>query len=118
MKSSKTQPVACELTADNFNDRIAWIGELTRDALRSYDRQDLVLNLRYAPRAADRVREMVRREQECCGFLTFAIREDLDEIRVTITAPEHAREAADLLFDQFVASMPTKPVFGSCKWGK
>jgi len=110
LSKSNTQPIACTLKAGNFKDRIAWIGELTRDALRSHERRDLVLNLRYAPEAADRVREMVRKEQECCSFLTFAMGEGLDEIRVTITAPEAARKAADELFEQFVASVPTKTV--------
>jgi hypothetical protein len=111
---SNTQPIACTLTAGHFKDRMAWIGELTRDALRSHERQDLVLDLRYAPEAADRVREMVRKEQGCCSFLTFAIREGLDEIRVTITAPEAARKAADELFERFVASVPTKTVLSCC----
>jgi len=93
---------------------MAWIGELTRDALRSHERRDLVLNLRYAPDAADRVREMVRKEQECCAFLTFETHQDLDEIRLTITEPEAARKAADELFEQFVASVPTKTVLGCC----
>ena len=111
---SNPQPIACTLTAGNFKDRMAWIGELTRDALRSHERQDLVLDLGYAPEAADRVREMVRKEQECCAFLTFAIREGPDEIRVAITAPEAARKAADELFEQFIAPMPTKSVLGCC----
>ena len=112
--SSERPPIACTLTAGNFKDRIAWIGELTRDALRSYERQDLALDLRYTPEAADRVREMVRKEQECCAFLTFEIHENVDELRLTITAPEQAREAADQLFEQFAASAPTKPVLGCC----
>ena len=111
---SNAQPIACTLTAGNFKDRMAWIGELTRDALRSHERQDLVLDLRYAPQAADRLREMVRKEQECCSFLTFAIREGLDEIRVTIAAPEAARKAADELFERFVASVPTSAVLICC----
>ncbi len=110
MTLSNTQPIACTLAAGNFKDRMAWIGELTCDALRSHERQDLVLDLRYAPEAAGRVREMVRKEQECCSFLTFAMGEGLDEIRVTITAPEAARKAADELFEQFVALVPTKTV--------
>ena len=114
LSKSNTQPIACTLTAGNFKDCMAWIGELTRDALRSHERQDLVLDLRYAPEAADRVREMVRKEQECCAFLTFAIGEGLHEIRVTITAPEAARKAADELFEQFVASVPTKTVLSCC----
>jgi hypothetical protein len=44
-----------------------------RDALRGYDREDLVLNLRYAPEAAGRVADMMRKEQACCAFLIFAI---------------------------------------------
>jgi hypothetical protein len=112
--SSKTRPIVCTLSAGNFKDRIAWIGELTRDALRSHGRQDLILDLRYAPEAAGRVREMVRKEQECCAFLTFELHEDVDEIRLMITAPEQAREAANQLFEQFVASAPTKPELGCC----
>jgi hypothetical protein len=74
-----------------------------RDALRSYDRDNLVLNLRYAPEAASRVREMVRNEQACCAFLTFEMHEHPDEVRLTIRAPEDARESADALFESFVA---------------
>jgi len=114
MTSSNTGPIACSLTAGNLKDRLAWIGELTRDALRSHERRGLMLDLRYAPEAADRVREMVRKEQECCAFLTFETHEDPDEIRLTITAPEAARKAADELFEQFVASVPTKTVLGCC----
>jgi len=117
MTESKTPPIACTLMTADFKDRIAWIGELTRDALRKHERQGLVLDLRYAPEAASRVREMVRKEQECCAFLTFEMREELDEVRLTITAPPEATEAADLLFEQFVASAPTKPVLG-CRESK
>jgi hypothetical protein len=118
MTLPKTPPIACTLTAEDFNDRIAWIRQLTRDALRSHERQDLVLDLRYSPEAADRVREMVRKEQECCTFLTFEMREDPDEVRLTITAPEVAKESANLLFEQFVASAPAKPVLGCCGSGR
>ena len=117
MTSSKTAPIACTLATADFKDRIAWIGELTRDALRRYERQGLVLDLRYAPEAASRVREIVRKEQECCAFLTFEMLEELDEVRLTITAPAEATEAADLLFEQFVASAPKKPVLG-CGCGR
>jgi|SRR5579864_152193 len=109
MTSSKTAPIACTLPTADFKDRMEWIGELTRDVLRKYERHGLVLDLRYAPEGAARVREMVHKEQQCCAFLTFKIREELDEIRLTITAPADAAEAADLLFEQFVASLSTRP---------
>jgi hypothetical protein len=96
--------IACTLTGEHFRKRLAWISELTRDALQDHERDDLVLTLRYAHDAADRVREMVSRESECCSFLHFDLHEEQDQIRLTITAPEDAREAADMLFLQFVSS--------------
>jgi hypothetical protein len=103
---TETSPIACTLAPGAFKDRMAWISALARDALRSHERRDLVLDLRYAPEARDRVREMVRNEQACCAFLTFDLREAPDQIRLIVTAPEAARAAADGLFQQFVAAEP------------
>ncbi|MGH6898019.1 MAG: organomercurial lyase [Geminicoccaceae bacterium] len=103
MPRCEATPVACTLTPGDLNSRLAWIAELTRDALRQHRRYDLVLQLTYAPEAAHRVREMVRKEQACCPFLTFDLREEPDAVRLMITAPEDARGAADTLFEQFVA---------------
>ena len=64
----------------------------------------LCCNLRYKPQAARRVREMVRLESVCCAFLKFEIRELTDEVSLTITASEAAREAAGAMFDQLVAT--------------
>jgi hypothetical protein len=112
MTTTEAPPIiACTLAPGEFKDRLAWIGALTRDALRSRERRDLVLDLRYAPDAAERVRGMVRNEQTCCSFLTFDLREAPDEIRLIITAPESAREAADMLFEQFVAGAPESSAF-------
>jgi hypothetical protein len=97
------QPISCTLTGGDFRDRLAWIAELTRDALRGHDRDELVLNLHYAPEAVTRVREMIRQEQACCVFLTFEMHEHPDEVVLTIRAPEDARAAADALFEQFIA---------------
>lgn len=95
-----------------FKDRLAWIRALTKDALRSHERRDLALHLLYAPEARDRVCEMVRNERACCPFLTFDLHEQPHEIRLTITAPEAARETADMLFDQFVAGSYERSVCG------
>src|SRR3977135_295633 len=104
MTMTKAPPIACTLAPGDFKDRLAWIGTLTRDALRSSERRDLVLDLRYAPGAGDRVREMVRKEQTCCSFLTFDLHEDPQEIKLIITAPEEARGAVDMLFELIVAA--------------
>ncbi len=106
MTTTEAAPVACTLAPGAYRDRMAWIGALTRDALRSHERRGLAVVLCYAPEARDRVREMVRNERACCSFLAFDLSEEPDEIRLTITAPETAREVADTLFEQFVASAP------------
>jgi hypothetical protein len=100
---SSDASIACTLDVGDFRDRLAEIGALNRDALREHRREGLVLHLRYAAEAANRVREVVKREQACCGFLAFDLREERDELWLTITAPKEARAAAETLFDQFAA---------------
>jgi hypothetical protein len=99
-------PIACTLAPATYKDRLAWIGNLNKDALRKYECRDLELELSYALEARERVHEMVRNEQACCAFLAFELHEIENEIHVTITAPERAREAADAMFQQFVANAP------------
>jgi uncharacterized protein YqgV (UPF0045/DUF77 family) len=90
MKSAATenQPIACTLIEGDLRDHLAWVAEVTRDALRGYERADLTLKLRYARAAVQRVQEMVRKERACCGFLTSKLREQADEVWLTIKAPE------------------------------
>lgn len=57
MTITEAPPIACTLASGAFKDRLAWIGALTRNTLRSHERRDLVLDLRYAPEARDRVRD-------------------------------------------------------------
>jgi hypothetical protein len=114
MTNAESAPIACKLTASDYKTRLAWIADLTRDALRRQARHDLELELVYAADAAERVREMVRKEQDCCTFLTFNLDERPDEIRLTIKAPERAREAADMLFGQFLPSAEARAGCGCC----
>ena len=102
--SKKVAPIACTLGPLDFVDRLAWIADLTRDGLREYTRRDLTLELRYAPDVVERVRELVRREQACCAFLTFELHEEPGEVRLDITAPEEAGVAVGALFDHFVGA--------------
>ena len=88
-----------------------WIAELARDGLLDVSREDLRLELTYAPSVADRVREMVGKEQQCCAFLNFELSEIDAGVCLVITAPERAREVADALFEQFV------PAIGSATSG-
>jgi hypothetical protein len=114
MPNAESAPIACALTPGDYKARLAWIAELARDALRSHERRDLELELVYAADAAQRVREMVRKEQDCCAFLSFDLDERSDEIRLTIKAPERAREAADMLLGQFLPSAEARAGCGCC----
>ncbi|MDP3716481.1 MAG: hypothetical protein Q8T13_01795 [Acidobacteriota bacterium] len=101
-------PIACTLEGESYPERIAWIADLAREGLRSHRRDDLTLELDYAPEVAGRVHEMVRKEQECCAFLSFDITDRNNAVRLTITAPGRARDVADDLFEQFL------PTSASC----
>jgi hypothetical protein len=102
MDSRDAAPIACTLEPGDYRERLTWIADLARNGLVEVHREDLRLELRYAPSVAERVREMVRREQQCCAFLNFELSEIDDGVRLTITAPERARDVSDALFEQFV----------------
>jgi hypothetical protein len=102
MSISEQPPVACCLSTSEYQSRIAWIKTLTHQFLREHSRDDLVLRLFYAPEAAAEVGRMVEQERTCCAFLVFEMDHRPDAVCVTITAPEAAREAADMLFGQFL----------------
>ena len=101
--------IACSLAANDFKQRSAWIHELARKHLRRSRRTPLTLDLTYEAQAAEQVREMVAKEQTCCSFLRFDLQEKPDAVRLTITAPEKAREAADVLFDHFAPASVARP---------
>ncbi len=102
MDSRGEAPIACTLGWGDYKERLAWIAELARDGLLSVRREDLQIQLRYASGVTDRIRDMVGKEQDCCAFLNFAISETSEDVRLTITVPERARDVADALFEQFV----------------
>lgn len=97
-------PIACTLGPGEFAGRLAWIAKLTSESLQSHERDGLTLELRFAPGAVERVRELVRREQACCAFLTFELHEEPDHVRLVVTAPEEARAAVDTIYGSFTAA--------------
>lgn len=100
---STSPPIACSLAPDHFVRRTAWIARLNAWALRHARRDGSTLHLTYNPRAAAELRELVRQEQACCGFLRFDLEETADAIHLSITAPPEAGEAAEVLFGHFSA---------------
>lgn len=97
-------PIACTLDATNLKERLDWIAALNARWLRASRRDGLRLTLDYAPGALDDVRRMVAGEKACCAFLAFDIAERDGLVRLTIAAPEDAREAAEALFEPFAST--------------
>jgi hypothetical protein len=97
--------IACTLPADDLKSRVAWTSSIAERHLRKSTRSPLTLHLVYAAKAEPYVREMVRKEQECCAFLRFDLTARGDEIHLLITAPEAARGAADNLFAHFAPEL-------------
>ncbi len=106
---SDAPPIACTLTATDFKARAAIIRELASGSLLAGRRKPLQLHLTYAANASANVRDVIRQEQACCGFLTFEVREDVAGVHVTVTAPEQARESADALFAHFLPDAAQQP---------
>jgi hypothetical protein len=89
------------LGAGDFQARVAWIAELNAAALQSHRSDDLRLELAYAASAREQVLQMVRGEQACCAFLAFEVSDEPGLVRVTIQAPEAARDVAETVFEPF-----------------
>ena len=98
-------PIACTLTQGDFKERIEWIRTLAREWLLDVRREPLALHLTYYAAAAAHVRDMVGKEEVCCAFLRFDLREDTRGVHLTITAPEEAREATNALFAHFAPEL-------------
>lgn len=108
---SDAAPIACTLDSGEFRKRLHWIAELNRTALLDARRNGLRQILTYRREHTDSVREMVRREQQCCGFLGFDLRDDEGRVTLVITAPEGAADALDAIFEPFLA---TSHLSGGC----
>lgn len=104
---SESAPIACTLRSGDLQERVKWIADLNRDALRSQRRERLRLELTYARSALDRVQDMVAREKDCCAFLTLHLRTDADSVRLVIEAPEHAGDMLDAVFEPFLTGEST-----------
>ena len=107
-------PIACTLGGVDYAERLAWIARLNHDGLLSHERHDAALELRYAPTVRGRVHELVRKESECCAFLTFALDESGSDVRLTITVPDRVRDAADHFFEPFLTSKAPVSTSGCC----
>lgn len=100
-ESPESNPIACTLSSPDLQARLEWITRLNADALREQHRSDLQLEFIYSSDAAERVREMVERERQCCAFLKFTLQESRDSVAVTIEVPGEAARSRRLYLNPF-----------------
>ena len=93
-------PIACTLTPDAMTDRMAFIGDLARDALIA--RESTPTGLRVRLRGGDdverRTRELIAAESTCCSFLTFSLTRAGGELVLDVEGSDDARPVIDLFF--------------------
>lgn len=107
------KPIACSLGAGDYRERLAWIAELNARNLRRQRRSGLRLELAYGTAVAEDLRELIRREEACCGFLTFRLQQKHDSLLLVITAPETARSMLDSVFEPFLQTQKEGPPAGN-----
>ena len=94
-------PVACTLTGTPgaFAERMAEYRRLFRQYLAGRSRTGAGIQFRFRaePGVEDWVRDLARREQECCGFFDFTVTADAQGIRwdAAVADDEAARQALD-----------------------
>ena len=94
-------PIACSLDAGQLQGRMAEIAAAGQ-ALRDVQAAPHVAVLRFAAdeRTRERLTAIVAAESQCCAFMGFDLRDELDEVVLTITA----RDGAEPVLDDFVAA--------------
>lgn len=103
---SEEVPVTCALPPGDFDQRLAWIAALNRTALLRTHRDGRRLILTYGRSQAGLVHEMVDRERQCCGFLSFEVTKGQDSVTLVIEAPKEVADVLDTVFAPFLAGTP------------
>jgi MerR family transcriptional regulator, copper efflux regulator len=98
MTSSTDLPVACSLGAEQSRARGERWQRLGERALRSRDRVDGGVRLRFERSAGviDELRELVALERECCPFLDFRLGSERQEIVLEARGDESAQPVLEL----------------------
>jgi hypothetical protein len=95
-------PEACTLPTADRPLRLAEFDELFATAVVGVHRggpTELALTLAAAPGRADLVRDLTRRETECCSFFTFRL-EDGDPLRLRVTVPAAHTDVLDAIAER------------------
>lgn len=107
MSTHEDIALACTLGAGAMGPRLEWIRRVTAESLVSFQLDGQVLRLTYRPQAARDIGRIVELERACCAFLDFSLDTSENEVVLTISAPERARDDALWLFAQFIPESGT-----------
>lgn len=112
MPTVEPAPITCTLDPQAMGPRLAEIGQVTRNHLRSHQVDGRTLRLEYDAAGAQEVARIAELERVCCAFLDFELKATANGVALTITAPEQAGTNAQWLFAQFLppADLPDEPV--------
>lgn len=108
--------VACTLSSDQFNERLARIALMARRHLLAQHQDGQTLRLHYAREALHELRALVEMERDCCAHLGFELKEDGSVVELALTAPPGTEASAAFVFGAFkgVSSVPSG---GRCTGG-
>jgi hypothetical protein len=99
-------PIVCSLEVGPLEQRLAEIAEIGAEGLidRRVERDRHLLRFRSDPEIRRRLEKVIAAEAECCAFLDLSLREEGEELVLSIAAPEAGQSTADALAGAFVAS--------------
>ena len=93
-----SEPIACTLSAGGQAVRREEAATLMRRALVGREPIEGGVRLRFRGESEQELRELLRRERECCPFFGFSLAAGGPELVLEATAPPEARELLDELF--------------------
>ena len=99
-------PIACTLSLDGMNARLALIDALAADGLLDRIPTDtgLRVRLRDTAEVEQRTRDLVRAESKCCAFLDFKLDREDGALVLDIAGPANARPVIEIFFAPEVGS--------------
>jgi len=89
--------IACTLSPGDYAERLRAFRRLFAASLRGVRREPTHLPLTFEDGAGreGELRDLLRREQECCPFFGFAVAAAGDALVVEVTVPDGAEECLD-----------------------
>lgn len=100
---SEPEPPSCSLAPGELERRLEAIAAIGAGGLtgRGIEGDRNVLRFRAEPETRRRLEGLIAAESRCCSFLALELREEEDELLLSIDAPADARTVADGLAAAF-----------------